>query len=124
MTLGNHPRIATFTRPFTLAEFGRQFPAGRYLIEPTEEPPDGSFLEIYPPAAATMHLIAGPNDPCIAEQTIVHPFQLEAALALDATLADMSDAGEMFPLIAAWRVANGTAQTEAVAGIPSTKVAP
>jgi hypothetical protein len=124
MAIGIPSRIVAFTRPFMLAELGRQFPAGRYFIETMEEPLDGAFPAIYPQAATTMHLIAGPRDPDIAAQTIVDPFQLEAALALDATLANMSDAGEMFPLIASWRAANWAAPTEGVAGTHSTKVAP
>ncbi len=124
MAIGMHSRIVTFARPFTLTERGRQFPAGRYFIEATEEPLDGAFPAIYPQAAATMHLIAGPSDPRLGEQTHVDPFRLEAALALDATLANMSDAGKMFPLFASWRAANWAASMEDVTTMHSTKVGP
>ena len=84
MTMRTRKRTVTFTRPFKLAEFGAEFPAGRYFIETDEELVDGVSFPVYRRTATMMQLIADPLRPGVTETAMIDPRQLEAALEADA----------------------------------------
>jgi hypothetical protein len=100
MTIRTTTRIASFSRPFMLGAFSEQFPAGRYSIETEEELLDGMYFPAYMRPTTVMHLIPDPRRPGITEHAEIDPFQLEAALALDAVLASISSPGTGYPLTA------------------------
>ncbi len=100
MTMRTTKRTVNFSRPFMLGAFSEQFPPGRYSIETDEELLDGMYFPAYMRGTTVMQLIADPRRPGITEHAAIDPFQLEAALALDAVLTSMSSPGEGYPLIA------------------------
>ena len=100
MTTRTTTRTVSFTRPFMLGEFSEQFPAGRYAIETDEELLDGMLFPAYLRGVTAMQLITD-RRPGITEPAVIDPFQLDAALALDAVLASMTEAGETRTPIAA-----------------------
>jgi hypothetical protein len=83
-----------------LGEFSEQFPAGRYSIETDEELLDGMYLPAYMRGTTAMQLVADRRRPGITEPVVINPFQLDAALALDAVLASMSEPNTTSPLTA------------------------
>jgi hypothetical protein len=89
MTTRTIKRIVTFRRPFTLGEVSKQFPAGNYTIETDEDVVDGMFFPTYLQGITLMQQIAEPR-PGITERAVINPFQLDAALALDAMLDSMA----------------------------------
>jgi hypothetical protein len=91
MTMRTTKRTVTFARPFMLGAFSERFPAGRYFIETDEELLDGRYFPAYMRGTTVMQLIPDPRRPGITEHAAIDPFQLEAALALDAVLASMSE---------------------------------
>ena len=97
MTTRTTTRTVSFTRPFMLGEFSEQFPAGRYAIETDEELLDGMLFPAYLRGVTAMQLITD-RRPGITEPAVIDPFQLDAALALDAVLASMSEPGKAPPL--------------------------
>jgi hypothetical protein len=74
-----------------LGEFSEQFPAERYSIETDEELLDGMYFPAYMRGTTAMELIADRRRPGIAEPAVIDPFQLDAALTLDAVLASMCE---------------------------------
>jgi hypothetical protein len=74
-----------------LREFSEQFPAGRYSIEADEELLDGMYFPAYMRRTTAMQLVADRRRPGITEPAVINPFQLDAALALDAVLASMCE---------------------------------
>jgi len=74
-----------------LGAFSEQFPAGCYPIETDEELLDGMYFPAYMRRTTVMQLIPDPRRPGITEYAAIDPLQLEAALALDAVLASMSE---------------------------------
>src|SRR4030095_7630409 len=101
MTIRTTKRIVSFVRPFMLGEFSEQFPAGRYSIETDEELLDGMYFPAYMRGTTSMQLIADRRCRGITEPAVIDSFQLDAALALDAVLASMSEPGKAAsPLIA------------------------
>jgi hypothetical protein len=91
MTMRTTKSTVTFTRPFRLDASGEQLPAGRYLIETDEELVDGLSFAAYHRTATVMQLAADSHRPGITEYAVVDPSQLEAALALDAAPASVSE---------------------------------
>ena len=89
MTTRTIKRIVAFRRPFTLGEISEQFPAGNYAIETDEDLVDGMFFPTYLQGITLMQRIAEPR-PGITERVVINPFQLDAALALDAVLDSMA----------------------------------
>ena len=98
MTIRSTKKTVSFTRPFMLGEFSEQFPAGRYAIDTDEELLDGMLFPAYLRGATVMQLIPDRCRPGITEPVAIDPFQLDAALALDAVLASMSEPGKAPPL--------------------------
>jgi hypothetical protein len=93
MTARTIKRTVSFARPFALGEFSEQFPAGRYAIETDEDMLDGMFYPTYLQGVTVMQKIAE-RRPGITEPVVINPFQLDAALALDAVLDSMAGAEE------------------------------
>jgi hypothetical protein len=115
-------RTVTFARPFRLGEGGEQFSAGRYSIETDEELLDGMSFPVYRRTATMMQLIPDPRRPGITEIAVIDPQQLEAALAADIAQAQLTEFGEMRPLIAPERLPDSGAQPqESVANVHLAK---
>lgn len=93
MTVRTTKRTVSFARPFVLDDFSEQFPPGRYAIETDEDLLDGMLFPAYLRGVTVMQLITD-RRPGITEPAVIDPFQLDAALALDAVLASMTEAGE------------------------------
>jgi len=91
MTMRTAKRTVTFARPFMLGAFSEQFPAGCYSIETDEELLDGMYFPAYMRGTTVMQLIPNRCRPGVTEYAAIDPYQLEAALALDAALASMSE---------------------------------
>ena len=91
MTTRTTNRTVTFARPFMLGAFSEQFPAGCYSMETDEELLEGMYFPAYMRRTTVMQLIPDPRRPGITEYAAIDPLQLEAALALDAVLASMSE---------------------------------
>ena len=91
MAMRTTKRTVTFACPFMLGEFSEQFPAERYSIETDEELLDGMYFPAYMRGTTAMELIADRRRPGIAEPAVIDPFQLDAALTLDAVLASMCE---------------------------------
>ena len=100
MTIRTTKKTVSFVRPFVLAEFHEQFPAGRYSIDTDEELLDGMYFPTYLPGTTSMQLMADQHRPGINEPAVIDLFQLDAALALDAVLASMTGCAESSSLIA------------------------
>lgn len=93
MTVRTTKRTVSFARPFTLDDFSEQFPAGQYAIETDEDLLDGMFFAAYLQGVTVMQRVAE-RRPGITEPTVINPFQLDAALALDAALDLMGGADD------------------------------
>lgn len=100
MAMRTRKRTVTFARSFTLGKFSEQFAAGRYSIETDDELLDGMYFPAYMRGTTVMQLIPDQRRPGITEPAVIDPFQLEAALALDAVLASMCEPSDASQLIA------------------------
>jgi hypothetical protein len=89
MTTRTIKRTVTFRRPFTLGDSSDQFPAGEYAVETDEDLIEGMFFPKYLQGVTVMQKIAE-RRPGITERAVINPFQLDAALALDAVLDSMA----------------------------------
>jgi hypothetical protein len=77
----------TFTRPFRVAGFDQELPAGDYVIETEEELIQGLSFPAYRRVSTALHVDRIPGRPGQKESWQIEPDALEAALALDGVSA-------------------------------------
>ena len=75
--------IVTFCRPFVIAGFEQELPAGDYVIETEEELIEGLSFPVYRRVSTTLHVDRIPGRPGQKESWQVVPEALEAALVRD-----------------------------------------
>ena len=80
MTTRTSNKTVTFRRPFTLAGFGEELPAGAYNIETDEELVEGVSFPVYRRMATLIHLHAHAG---LTQTLTVDPQELDTALARD-----------------------------------------
>lgn len=73
----------TFRRPFVLASFDRELPAGSYDIETDEERLDGISFPVYRRTLTVIRLHPSPDHPGATRTLSVDPNELDAALQRD-----------------------------------------
>lgn len=84
MTTRTKQSKVTFRRPFLLASFGMELPAGTYSVETDEELLEGISFPVYRRIATLIHVHA----PAGLTQTLtVDPKELDTALARDANIS-------------------------------------
>jgi hypothetical protein len=83
MTIRTSQRTVTFERPFTLASFDKELPAGSYDVETDEELLEGISFPVYRRIVALIHLHAHAGSPGQTQKLPIDPNELDAALARD-----------------------------------------
>jgi hypothetical protein len=73
----------TFTRPFVIAGFEQELPAGEYVIETEEELIEGLSFPAYRRVSTTLHVDRIPGRPGQKESWQIVPEALEVALIRD-----------------------------------------
>jgi len=73
----------TFTRPFLLAGYEKELPAGTYGLETDEELLEGASFIAYRRTLAFLELNSQPGSRVMAEVLTVDPGELDAALERD-----------------------------------------
>jgi hypothetical protein len=76
-------RSIVFEKPFRLAGYDRDLPAGRYVVETDEELVEGISFPVYRRVLTILHLAARNGNPNLMRTVTVDPADLEAALARD-----------------------------------------
>lgn len=84
MTTRTSKKTVTFKRPFNLAGFGEELPAGSYNIEMDEELLEGISFPVYRRIATLIHLYAHAG---LTQTLTVDPKELDTALARDADIS-------------------------------------
>jgi hypothetical protein len=87
MTTRTSTKTVTFRRPFNLAGFGEELPAGTYNVETDEELLEGISFPVYRRIATLIHLHAHAG---LTQTLTVDPQALDTALVRDQALAAMS----------------------------------
>lgn len=80
MTIRTSKRTVTFRRPFYLAGFDKELPAGRYNVETDEELLEGISFPVYRRMTTLIHLHAHAG---LTQTLTVDPNDLDTALAHD-----------------------------------------
>ena len=83
MTTRTTGRTVTFRRPFVLASFGSELPAGSYDVETDEELLEGISFTAYRRTLTVIRLHPSPDRPGATQTLSVDPNELDAALARD-----------------------------------------
>jgi uncharacterized Zn-finger protein len=96
-------RIVTFTRPFSLTGFQGRQPAGRYSVELDDSLMEGVTYAPYREMATMMRVDAEPSDGAGRQVAVIHPKELQRALAADAIPAFPPGFGEVLEQTAAGR---------------------
>jgi len=73
----------TFTKPFVIAGFEQELPAGDYVVETEEELIEGLSFPVYRRVSTTLHVDRIPGHPGQKESWRIVPEALEAALIRD-----------------------------------------
>jgi hypothetical protein len=85
MTIRRSEKTVTFRRPFTLAGFGKEMPAGSYKVETEEELIEGISFPVYRRVATLIHLHAHAG----MRQTLnIDPNDLDKALDREKAVAE------------------------------------
>jgi hypothetical protein len=87
MTTRTSKKTVTFRRPFNLASYGEELPAGAYNVETDEELLEGISFPVYRRIATLIHLHAHAG---LTQTLTVDPKELDAALARDEALVEVS----------------------------------
>jgi len=88
MTTRPNNKKITFRRPFTLAGFGEELPAGAYTVETDEELVEGISFPVYRRIATLIHLHSQAG---LTQTLTIDPQELDAALARDQALEAISE---------------------------------
>lgn len=91
MTIRTSKRTVTFKRPFNLAGFDGELPAGSYDVETDEELLEGLSFPVYRRIAALIHLHAHAG---MTQTLNIDPKELDRALNRDEALAESPPIGE------------------------------
>ena len=83
MTIRTTKETVTFKRPFNLASFNRELPAGAYSVETDEELLEGISFPVYRRIATLIHLHADAGMPGLTQTLIIDPQELDAARTRD-----------------------------------------
>ena len=92
MAIRTSTKTVTFKRPFVLAGFSEELPAGSYSVETDEEPIEGISFVAYRRILTVIHLRPTPGHLGITGFTrmlTIDPDELEEALKRDQVLAEL-----------------------------------